>query len=564
MKTKLLLITLLLVETITAYAQNIEKEYLSRNHANRKELNYTLPAPEYQKGKATLSGTISNYNPDDNLIFKIGAPNIVMGAADTLFPTVEADGSFTIDIPLYHSTQVRMIIGNADLVILLSPQKETNVTINLNNPPGKQFVFSGHYATINNEWCQPELITKIPPVYINGNLLDSIAGISANEFKKRCINQYKQYIAHNDAQLQFSEVTRTLANLSCAFDCLENLQATHYCLQTAYQKKENITREQAFAAFLDIHLPDDFHNYLKDFPVNHPLALYCYNYRNVITNFLYDTHYDPLSMEKYLLENAPLTKEEQTLIHQHEATFKAGVAFQRQSDLGTLVNKYAKERDDCNWSVFSEAKKRLNHILQDSTCLLIDYVRAIYMRSSLYNLKPLTHRQELMASEITNSIFLGIIQDMNHQMRPRQKTATKKFTVCEAPQVPEKELLNALIARHKGKVQFIDFWATWCGGCRQIIKEYEPLKKEIGEDQVAFIYLTGPSSIKKTWEILIQDIAGEHYWLNKEQWGYLWNHFQMTGLPMYLIIDKKGNIAKRFTHVTVKELKELLGLEINK
>lgn len=99
---------------------------------------------------------------------------------------------------------------------------------------------------------------------------------------------------------------------------------------------------------------------------------------------------------------------------------------------------------------------------------------------------------------------------------------------------------------------------------RQIIKEYEPLKKEIGEDKVAFIYLTGPSSIKKTWDILIQDIAGEHYWLNKEQWGYLWNHFQMTGLPMYLIIDKKGNIAKQFTHVTAKELKELLELEVNR
>ena len=241
-----------------------------------------LPIPEYQKGKAILSGTIANYHPNDNLIFKIGAPNIVMGTAETLYPTVESDGSFTINIPLYHHTQVRMMIGNADLVILLSPEKETNVAINLSNPPGKQFVFSGQYATINNEWCQPELITKIPPVYSDGDLLDSIVGISANEFKKRCINQYKRYVTHNNAQLQFSEDTRTLANLSCAFDCLENLQATHYCLQTAYQKKENITREQAFAAFLDVYLPDDFHNYLKDFPVNHPLALYCYNYRNVV------------------------------------------------------------------------------------------------------------------------------------------------------------------------------------------------------------------------------------------------------------------------------------------
>ena len=46
--------------------------------------------------------------------------------------------------------------------------------------------------------------------------------------------------------------------------------------------------------------------------------------------------------------------------------------------------------------------------------------------------------------------------------------------------------------------------------------------------------------------------------------GYLWKHFQMKGLPMYLVIDKQGNIVKRFTHVTRKELEELLKQEINK
>ena len=185
------------------------------------------------------------------------------------------------------------------------------------------------------------------------------------------------------------------------------------------------------------------------------------------------------------------------------------------------------------------------------------------MRSSLYNLKPLTTQQEAMATEITNPIFLGIIQDMNRQMQPRAKVTTKKYSVCEAPKVSEEELLSALVDRHKGKVQFIDFWATWCGGCRRTIKEYEPIKKELGEN-VAFVYLTDPSSIEKTWKILIQDIVGEHYWLNEKQWGYLWKHFQMKGLPMYLVIDKQGNIVKRFTHVTRKELEELLKQEINK
>ena len=78
--------------------------------------------------------------------------------------------------------------------------------------------------------------------------------------------------------------------------------------------------------------------------------------------------------------------------------------------------------------------------MQDSTCLMVDYIRAIYMRSSLYNLKPLTTQQEAMATEITNPIFLGIIQDMNRQMQPRAKVTTKKYSVCEAPKVSEEEL----------------------------------------------------------------------------------------------------------------------------
>lgn len=522
-----------------------------------------LPIPEFQKGKATLSGTIANYDSNSNLNFRINIPNILMRTPETLFPTIEPNGSFEINIPLYNSTQIRMTIGHEDLVMLLSPDKKTDVAINLSNPIGKRFIFSGQYATINNEWCQPELIKRIPPVYLNGALLDSIADINANEFKKRCIDQYKQYVAHNNAQVQFSEDARTLANLTCAFDCLHNLETTHYCLQTAYQKKTNITVEQAFAAFSNINLPDNFYDYLKDFPVNHPLALYCYNYCQVLTQ-PYESHTSHLGLEKYLSANAPLTKEEQTVIHQYETAFKTGVPFQQGSDIIEIVVKYAKESDDYRWKTVSQFKKYLNHIMQDSTCLFIDFARTMYIRLKYHDLNPVSSRIEAMTSEITNPIFLGIIQDMNQQRQPRTKKKEKRVSICEVPQVSEEDLFATLIARHKGKVQFIDFWATWCSGCRKTIQEYEPLKKEISADKVTFVYLTPPSSIEKTWKILIEDIAGEHYWLNKKQWNYLWEHFQMTGLPMYLIIDKQGNIVKRFTHITTKELKELLEVEINK
>lgn len=522
-----------------------------------------LPAPEYHKGKATLSGKIVNYKPSNNLDFRIGAPNIVMHAAETLYPTIEADGSFSVAIPLYHSSQIRLLLGKADKTILMSPDKETTVTIDFGNPPGKQFIYGGEHATINNELEQPELKKGMPIIYRDGDRLDAIVDISANEFKRRCIDEYKKEVTHNDAQQQFGESARTLANLMCAFACLHNLQATRHCLQTAHQKKHNLSREQAFAAFRNLRLPDDYYDCLDSFPVNHPLALYCYNYRDALMTD-YITYSDEMESQQYLLDHAPLTKDEQSLIGRYKAVLKEGIPFQQYEDLMALSIKYKKESEQYHWQRFTAAKENLSRILKDSTCLLVDRMRTIFTRSNLYNHTPLTPRQEMVAAGITNPILRGIVFDMNQQMQPRKKVTQKKSIVCEAPQVPEKELLSALIARHKGKVQFIDFWATWCGGCRQIIKEYEPLKKEMTEDKVAFVYLTGPSSVAKTWNILIPDIEGEHYWLNKEQWNYLWADFKMQGLPMYLLIDKQGNIVKKFVHMTANELKVLLQQEINK
>lgn len=94
------------------------------------------------------------------------------------------------------------------------------------------------------------------------------------------------------------------------------------------------------------------------------------------------------SLTKKSIKNAPLTKEEQTLIHQYETAFKAGISFQQESELMALSAKYFKENDQFRWESFSKAKERLSNIIQDSTSLIVDYIRAIYMRSSftIYNL----------------------------------------------------------------------------------------------------------------------------------------------------------------------------------
>ena len=121
-----------------------------------------------------------------------------------------------------------------------------------------------------------------------------------------------------------------------------------------------------------------------------------------------------------------------------------------------IVIKYAKESDDFRWESYTRLKKHISHLMQDSTCLFVDYVRAMYMRFKYHNLTPLASRPESTASEITNPVFLGIIQDMDRSIQPTSKKGTKKFIVCNVPQVPEEDLFSSLIVI-KGKFNSLIF-----------------------------------------------------------------------------------------------------------
>jgi thiol-disulfide isomerase/thioredoxin len=78
------------------------------------------------------------------------------------------------------------------------------------------------------------------------------------------------------------------------------------------------------------------------------------------------------------------------------------------------------------------------------------------------------------------------------------------------------DIFKALIAPYKGKPLLVDFWATWCGPCKAAMKTIQPVKEALA-GKVNFIYVTGPSSPKKTWEMTIPDIHGDHYYVTESQ-----------------------------------------------
>jgi thiol-disulfide isomerase/thioredoxin len=106
--------------------------------------------------------------------------------------------------------------------------------------------------------------------------------------------------------------------------------------------------------------------------------------------------------------------------------------------------------------------------------------------------------------------------------------------------VAPENILQTILDRYKGKAVLIDIWATWCGPCRAGHKAMEPMKAQMKGQNVQFVYITSPTSPLSTWQELIKEIDGDHYYLTKEQYSYILDKYESNGIPTYAIYDAKG------------------------
>ena len=133
--------------------------------------------------------------------------------------------------------------------------------------------------------------------------------------------------------------------------------------------------------------------------------------------------------------------------------------------------------------------------------------------------------------------------------------------IRQIPKVSNEKLLDEILSNYKGKVVFVDFWATWCGPCRYGHKLLSPLKEIFKGKDVVFLYLTGETSPLINWHKMLPDIHGEHYRVSGEQWNYWYKAYGIEGIPTYFIIDRQGK--RTYRQAGVPEL-ETVKKEIEK
>lgn len=173
----------------------------------------------------------------------------------------------------------------------------------------------------------------------------------------------------------------------------------------------------------------------------------------------------------------------------------------------------------------------------------------------------------IIQKDIKSPFLKEYIATANKRTKEKIKLNKNKgdYNVHEVEKSEGDELFDAMIDKFKGKVVYVDFWATWCGPCKLGIKRIVPLKEEMIDEDVVFLYITNQSSPENTWKNAIANIKGEHYRVSKDEWNYLVDKFKITGIPHYTLVNKEGDIVKpKLNHMTNDRLRSVLKEEINK
>ena len=136
---------------------------------------------------------------------------------------------------------------------------------------------------------------------------------------------------------------------------------------------------------------------------------------------------------------------------------------------------------------------------------------------------------------------------------------TAQFLLGYEQQISEKVGLNLLKAdgsvirfqdiliENKGKVIYIDYWASWCAPCIEAMPYAEALRNEYANENIIFVYLSSDND-QSAWKK-----AAERYGLSNLENSYLsLNHknsdwvqsLKIQTIPRYLIIDTNGKLVE--------------------
>ncbi len=169
----------------------------------------------------------------------------------------------------------------------------------------------------------------------------------------------------------------------------------------------------------------------------------------------------------------------------------------------------------------------------------------LHQKAMIKQVDALQPYQKRLEQSISNADLKAIFNhDYQEALQQQANNAPTGVVAPNAPKTTGEKVLDGLTGKYRGRVVYIDFWATWCGPCLAEMPASSALQRRYAGKDVVFLYLASQSP-EKTWKTTLARLnqPGDHVLLNDDDYTAIAQKFLINAIPRYFLIDKSGRVA---------------------
>jgi thiol-disulfide isomerase/thioredoxin len=125
--------------------------------------------------------------------------------------------------------------------------------------------------------------------------------------------------------------------------------------------------------------------------------------------------------------------------------------------------------------------------------------------------------------------------------RSREPATTARATASAAAPAAFDSILD--LDDYRGRVVYLDFWASWCNPCRKAFPWMDALHKQYADRGLAVVAVNLDRDRKSAEAFLAENPASFRVVYDPE--GSLATEYQLEGLPSSFLIDRLGAVRDR-------------------
>ena len=97
------------------------------------------------------------------------------------------------------------------------------------------------------------------------------------------------------------------------------------------------------------------------------------------------------------------------------------------------------------------------------------------------------------------------------------------------------------LSSFRGRLVYIDVWATWCGPCIAELPSLERLQKDYENMDIVFLSVSVDTD-KKAWEKMLTEDQLDGVQLWADGWSQITKSYAIFGIPRFILVDRSGEL----------------------